>query len=100
MKIGVSDSANQARAILLAWQSGDLPRFRWEVDAVAALVPPASNTLETERIDLLNGVAGELRAIEHTLADSSTHFCCDLLRHLAGRSVDRGTESGEFEPGG
>jgi hypothetical protein len=87
METGISDSANQAQAILLAWQSGDLPRFRCEVDAVAALIPPASNSLETERIDLLNGVAGELRAIEHTLADSSTHFCRDLLRHLAGAGV-------------
>jgi hypothetical protein len=84
MKIGVSDSADRAQAILLAWQSGDLPRFRWEVDAVAALVPPSSNTLETERIDLLNGVAGELRGIEYPLADPKAHFCRDLLRHLAG----------------
>jgi len=42
MEIGISDSANQARVILLAWQSGDLSRFRREVGAVAALVPPAS----------------------------------------------------------
>jgi hypothetical protein len=84
MGIGISDSANQAQAILRAWQSGDLPRFRWEVEAVASLVPPAANTLETERIDLLNGVAGELRVIKHPLADPNTHFCRYLLLHLAG----------------
>ena len=86
METGISDSANRAQAILLAWQSGDLPRFRWELEAVATLVPPASNTFETERIDLLNGVAGELRVIKHPLADRNGHFCRDLLLHLAGRA--------------
>ncbi len=83
METGNSDSAIHAQAILLAWQSGDLPRLRWEVDAVAALVPPASNTGETERIDLLNGVACELRAIQHPPADRNIHFCEELLQHLA-----------------
>ena len=83
MEIRISDSANHAQAILRAWQSGDLPRFEWEVDAAAALVAPPANTLETERIDLLNGVAGELRVIKQPLADRNTHFCRDLLLHLA-----------------
>jgi hypothetical protein len=86
MELRISDSANRAHAILVAWQSGDLPRFRWEVDAVAALVPPPSNTYETERIDLLNGVARELRAHELPLADPEAQVCRDLLRHLAGTS--------------
>jgi len=91
MEIGISDSANHALAILQAWQSGDLPRFRSEVEAVAALVPPASNTFETERIDLLNGVAGELRVIKHPLAHRNTHFCRKLLLHLAGAARETRT---------
>ena len=89
MEIRISNSANRAQAILLAWQSGDLHRFRWEVDAAAALVPPVSNTFESERVDLLNGVAGELRANEQPLADPDTQICRDLLRHLAGASDRR-----------
>jgi hypothetical protein len=84
MELRFSDSADRAHAILLALQSGDLPRLRWEVDAVAALVPPPSNTYETERIDLLGVVARELRASELPLAGPDAQVCCDLLRHLAG----------------
>lgn len=84
MEIRASDTANRAQAILLAWQSGDLRRFRWEVDAVATLEPLAANTFESERVDLLNGVAGELRSNKQPLADPDTEICRDLLRHLAG----------------
>jgi hypothetical protein len=79
----VLNSARRAQAILSAWQSGDLPRFRWEVEAVAALVPPDSNTYEIERIDLLSVVARELRDAEQPLANPDTQVCRDLLRHLA-----------------
>jgi hypothetical protein len=83
MELKFPDSATQARAILLALQSGDLRQVRWEVDAVAALIPPESNTNETERIDLLNGVAGKLRGITQPLDDSNAQVCHELLRHLA-----------------
>jgi hypothetical protein len=89
MELRISDSANRAQAILLALQSGDLPRLRWEVDAVAGLVAPPSNTYETERIDLLNGVARELRANEPPLAEPDAQVCYELLRHLAGVSERR-----------
>lgn len=76
-------SAHQAQAILSAWQSGDLPRFRCEVDAVAGLIPPASNSYEIERIDLLTVLAGELRNAKQPLADPDTQVCRELLLHLA-----------------
>jgi hypothetical protein len=83
MEIRCLGSASQAQAILLALQSGDVRQVRWEVDAVAALIPPDSNTNEMERIDLLNGVAGELRGITQPLNDPQVQVCRDLLQHLA-----------------
>ena|ERR1700722_12765760 len=83
MEIKFPDSATQARAILVALQSGDLRQVRWEVDAAATLIPSDSNTNEMERIDLLNGVARRLRGITQPLDDPSAQVCHELLRHLA-----------------
>jgi hypothetical protein len=85
MEIKFPDSATQAQAILHALQSGDLRQVRWEVDAVAGLISSESNTNEMERIDLLNGVAGELRGVSQPLNDPNVQVCRDLLRHLACR---------------
>ena len=85
MELTFSDSASRAQAILHALQSGDLRQVRWEVDAVAGLIPSESNTNEMERIDLLNGVAGKLRGISQPLDDPNVQVCRDLLRHLACR---------------
>jgi hypothetical protein len=85
MEIKFPDSATQAQAILHALQSGDLRQVRWEVDAVAGLISSESNTNEMERIDLLNGVAEELRGASQPLNDPNVQVCRDLLRHLACR---------------
>src|SRR4051794_15173012 len=81
----LSDSANQAQAILGAWTSGNVQLFCKELDRVsrfANAVPDESE--ETERMELLQAIAADLRtpSIQPSANDPSNVYS-KLLRHLA-----------------
>jgi len=66
---------------------GVVRRFRREVEAATSLIPNHPDSTEMERIELLNGVAGELRSMKQPLTDPDMSFCRDLLQHLASQST-------------
>ena len=90
-------STGRARRILEAWERMDLP----EIEAELALAECAgaravnASSEEQERLDLLGGIAGQLRQDFSRLprvpeAGERTALCFRLLQHLA--------ETGEHAP--
>jgi hypothetical protein len=82
----LSDSANQAQAILGAWTSGNVQLFCKELDRVScsALAVAAESEEETERMELLQAIATDLRVPSiQPPADDPTNVYGKLLRHLA-----------------
>lgn len=77
-------SADQARAILGAWNSGNIQLFRQELDRVQDCPVEASESEEMERIELLRAIAADLRvpAIQPAAGDPDNIYS-NLLRHLA-----------------
>ena len=92
-----TNSTGRARRILDAWERMDLP----EIEAELALAEcdggqaAEASSEEQERLDLLGGIAGQLRRDFSRLprvaeAGERTALCFRLLRHLA--------ETGEHAP--
>lgn len=73
-----SYSANQAKAILGAWHSGDRSHLTEELARVNGLQSMDSG--EQERLELLSAIAVELRGTDPAAPDAA---CGALLEHLA-----------------
>jgi hypothetical protein len=71
------DSAGRARTILDAWQRKDLDGLRAQLTLP---YNPSDNPEEQERMDLLDGIAQQMR--QHLPGDQS-EVCFRLLEHLA-----------------
>ena len=87
-----SDAARWASFILIAWNTGDLHQLESALERAAdSCARPASTTLETERRELLAGVADRLRddlgpkSGPLTGTEDSQQVCLNLLQHLAVR---------------
>jgi hypothetical protein len=83
MQIHLSDVTNQARAILGAWQNGDVQRFREELERIQDSPLNTSDPAEAERLELLSAIAGELRRSHRPFGADSSQVYCSLLQHLA-----------------
>ena len=80
-----NDSTTCATGILDAWSQNDLNLLYSELDRAASLdAPPVMGADEHERIELLEGIASEMRGMVAggRMEGASVYF--DLLRHLAG----------------
>ena len=72
-----TDSAGRARNILDAWQRKDLDGLRAELNLPHN---PSGNSEEQERMDLLHGIAEQMRL---NLRGDQPEVCFRLLEHLA-----------------
>jgi len=72
-----TDSAGRARSILDALQRKDLDGLRAELDVTHS---PSVNSEEQERMDLLHGIAEQMR---QNLRGDQPEVCFRLLEHLA-----------------
>jgi hypothetical protein len=81
----LSDSANQAQAILGAWTSGNIQLFSKELDRVSSSAKTArEESEEMERMELLQAIAADLRIPSmQPPADDPGNVYGKLLRHLA-----------------
>jgi hypothetical protein len=91
---GVLSSADtavdlQARRLLRAWQSGDVPTLDAEVTRSLQFDGACSTSLDEERLAVLQGIASHMQALAH---DSDLHHTdirgrvyAQLLSHLANR---------------
>jgi hypothetical protein len=81
----LSDSANQAQAILGAWNSGNVQLFCKELDRVnTSAASAADQAEEIERMELLCAIADDLRINSlQPPADDPSNVYGKLLRHLA-----------------
>ena len=91
------NSTERARRILDAWERMELPEIETEVALAVCDAGQASlaSSEEQERLDLLGGIAGQLRQDFSRLprmaeAGERTALCFRLLQHLA--------ETGEHTP--
>jgi hypothetical protein len=75
-----TDSAGRARNILDAWQRKDLGGLRAELDVMQT---PSGNFEEQERMDLLHGIAQQMRQDPSGLSLGGNQACLRLLEHLA-----------------
>jgi hypothetical protein len=76
-------SAYQARVILGASQSGDVRRINAELERVGQL--KATDAAEEERLELLSGIADELRSSEQPFGDELYGSLLEHLANLGGR---------------
>ncbi len=74
---GNNDSAGRARNILDAWQRKDLDGLRAHLNLPCK---PSDNSEEQERLDLLRGIAEQVR---QDLQGDHSEVCFRLLEHLA-----------------
>ena len=72
-----TDSADRARNILDAWQQRDLDGLRAQLTLA---FNPSDNLEEQERMDLLDGIAQQIRK---DLPEGQSEVCFRLLEHLA-----------------
>ena len=72
-----TDSADRARNILDAWQQRDLDGLRAQLTLA---FNPSDNLEEQERMDLLDGIAQQIRK---DLPEDQSEVCFRLLEHLA-----------------
>jgi hypothetical protein len=80
-------AVRQAQSLLRAWVCGDLPRLRAELDRSTFIAAAADSHPESEQLELLKSVAGQMRNCRDLYAERSTDpqlgLCVDLLVHLA-----------------
>jgi len=80
-------AVRQAQSLLRAWVCGDLPRLRAELDRSTFLFPISDTHAESEQLELLKSVAGQMRNCRDLYAERSSDpqlgLCVDLLVHLA-----------------
>lgn len=76
--------AEQAHALLRAWQAGDLQGLQSQLDRTLEFCSsPAVRALDTERQELLESVAREMRQrVSAVRAAEPGDACVGLLRHL------------------
>jgi hypothetical protein len=72
-----TDSADRARNILEAWQQRDLDGLKAQLTIA---YNPSDNLEEQERMDLLDGIAQQIRK---DLPEAQSEVCFRLLEHLA-----------------
>jgi hypothetical protein len=72
------DSAGRARNILDAWQRKDLDGLKAELNLPNS---PSDNSEEQERMDLLHGIAQQMR--QDPSSGDQPEVCFRLLEHLA-----------------
>ena len=87
MQLHVSDSAQQAQAILGALQTGDAERLHRELERVKHLDWRTTDPAESERMELLCEIARELRAANASPVRTGSDVYCSLLQHLAGSGM-------------
>ena len=73
-----TDSAERAHNILDAWQRKDLNGLKAQLSLPNSLTP--ADTEEQERMDLLDGIAQQMR---QDLPPDQREVCFRLLEHLA-----------------
>lgn len=73
-----TDSADRARTILDAWQRKDLNSLRAQLSLPSSVT--AGDAEEQERMDLLDGIAQQMR---QNLPEDPSEVCFRLLEHLA-----------------
>jgi hypothetical protein len=82
----LTTSERSARALLAAWNSGELARLEEALDGTAGLRAVQAHASESERIELVREIAGSIRVwIEGIRQKSPTDLNASLklLRHLA-----------------
>jgi hypothetical protein len=78
------DARTLAAAILDAWGANNLPVLRRRLDsAVENALPAIRDTWESERLELVGAIAGNLRLLLESGEPSSAELYLPLLRHLA-----------------
>ena len=82
-----------ATMLLDAWLSGDRYRLLWELDRMTALPRIPSDGAECDRMEILTGIACEMRAQEDQIAPPTANarigVWMDLLDHLSDRGKAR-----------
>lgn len=80
----VTDSADQAQAILGAWTSGNIELFREQLNRVDECAAEPAESDEIERMELLRAIAEDLRIPSaQPSANDPANVYGQLLRHLA-----------------
>jgi len=94
------NSAARAERILAVWEQEDLPGLQAEllVARQACAAPAGARAEEQERLDLLEGIAGQMqedliRLPLGSAAGSRAATCFRLLEHLAARRPQRASQS-------
>jgi hypothetical protein len=94
------NSTDRAQRLLAVWEQEDLPGLQAELllarQACAAVT--SARAEEQERLDLLEGIAGQMqqdlvRLPLGTAAGSRAATCFRLLEHLAARRPQRASQS-------
>ena len=79
----IPDARTLAAAILDAWGSNNLPVLRRRLDLAAENALDVADTGESERLELVGAIAGNLRVLLESGEPSSAELYLPLLRHLA-----------------
>jgi hypothetical protein len=82
MQLQTSNSTSQARNILIAFETEDRSTLSRELRHVQVTGPEHASTFESERMDLLSGIARELQLAEDPFGASAQVYR-ELLKHLA-----------------
>jgi hypothetical protein len=79
-----TDAAQQAQAILGAWNSGNIELFHAQLERVGENPVDSAESEEVERMELLQAIAADLRrpSIQRSANDPDNVYG-NLLRHLA-----------------
>src|ERR1700742_3222397 len=78
-----ADSSLQSRAILGAWQTGDVQTLGRELDRVDRISPIHSDFAEAERMELLAAIACDLRESYRPFEADCSKGYCGFLEDLA-----------------
>lgn len=94
------NSADRAQRLLAVWEQEDLPGLQAELVLAqqACAAATGARAEEQERLDLLEGIAGQMqqdlvRLPLGTAAGSRAATCFRLLEHLAARHPQRVSQS-------
>jgi hypothetical protein len=97
----LSVSERSARALLSAWNSGELIRLEAALDQTAAMKDSQPSSSELERIELVREIADSIRLwIEGVKQETpiDLNASLKLLRHLAGASGRAAVEAAKPAP--
>jgi hypothetical protein len=82
MQIQLLYSTHQAQAILGAWQAGDEQKLGEELDRVSQIPVETIDSMESERLELLTAIAGQMRETRQPFDTDSAQIHRRLLQHL------------------